>query len=194
MFEPLAWQEAPYQDDHSPLILLTGGFAGGKTDLGCAKVHRFCKQHTDARAFLIRKTTSALTNGLALTFDRFHIQNDPSVEVVQRKSEKVFRYANGSRVYYGRVDWLRQWYEQLRQHNAPIIIFADETHELTVQDWAWLLGLQGIRQKIVSLVEPYAKFLSLPQATVYPSTAADNPYLDAAHRRLLKNFEASFQP
>jgi len=39
--EPVGWQNAPYHNVHSLLIVLAAGFVGGKTDMGCVKVHRF---------------------------------------------------------------------------------------------------------------------------------------------------------
>ena len=98
-FEPLPWQEAPWRDSESQIILLTGSAGGGKSRLAAEKMHGFCLKYPGSTALLLRKSRAVIGNSTLLFLNSEIIGDDPRVN--HKVSEFRFEYENGSVLVYG---------------------------------------------------------------------------------------------
>ena len=190
MFKPLHWQQQAY-DDQSPLLVLTGELACGKTEIGLAMVHRFCAEHDRSSGFLVRQSKLQGQSTLALRYAKTYTQNRP-LSIVEVASRQYFSYSNGCRVFYGGIDPLSDIHRlrsMMSQHN---VIFVDESQDLRLADWHWLLSLSRFNQKIVALPDKHFKLLSLPNPAVHRGTTNDNRYISSDDQRLLQDLQGTF--
>lgn len=168
-------------------MLLTGSAGGGKSRLAAEKLHGFCLKYRGATALLLRKARVSITNSTAELLVRAIIAGDPRVRHVPSKSR--FEYANGSLLIYAGMDDEQQR-ERLRSIGAEggvDIAWMEEATEFDEADYNALIARMRGRaapwRQIILSCNPdapthwiYRRLITGGEATVYYSSAADNPH------------------
>ncbi|MDY6835506.1 MAG: phage terminase large subunit [Chloroflexota bacterium] len=169
------------------MILLTGSAGGGKSRTIAEKLHAYCQEYPGATALLLRKARESLGNSTLLFLDRKVIGDDPNVTMFTSKSR--FEYKNGSVLAWGGM-YNEQQQEQIRsigQDGALDIVWMEEANEFTEDDYnevlARMRGKSAPWRQVILSCNPDHQFHWINQrliqkggATVYYSTARDNPY------------------
>jgi len=194
-YKALPWQEAPWRDKSS-IVLLTGSAGGGKSRLWTEKLHGFCKKYPGATAMFLRKTRSSLINSSVLFMERKVIGTDPNVRHLSSKSR--FEYSNGSIMAYGGMAD-----EEQREHVRSVgvdggldIVALEEATQFEEDDLGEIMprmrGKAAGWSQILLSTNPDApthfinkRLILGGEASVYFSSAADNPFNPPAYREWL---------
>ncbi|MDY6957668.1 MAG: phage terminase large subunit [Halobacteriota archaeon] len=185
-YTPLDWQIPPLRDQ-SFVLLLTGSAGGGKSRVAAEKLNAYCKNYHGATALMMRKSRESMGNSTVLFTHRKVIGQDSQVEFFPSKSR--FEYTNNSILAWGGM-YNEQQQEQIRsigQDGALDIVWMEEANEFTEDDFNEILArMRGKaapwRQIILSCNpdHPYhwinTRLIQGGEATVYYSSAEDNPY------------------
>jgi len=195
-YRPLNWQLTPLRDK-SLVILLTGAAGGGKSRVAAEKLHAFCKKYPSAMALMLRKTRQSMTNSTALFVERTIVGNDPAVHHFPSKHR--FEYSNGSILAYGGMadDEQREQIRSIGQGGSLDIVWMEEATRFTEEDFNEILGRMrgnaGGWRQIILTTNPDApthwikvRLMDKQQATVYYSSAIDNPHNPAEYIDILK--------
>ncbi len=185
-FKPLPWQIKAWRDT-SPILLLTGSAGGGKSRLAAEKLHGFCKKYPGATALMLRKTRESMTNSTVLFMERKVIGNDPSVRHFPSKHR--FEYSNGSILAYGGMknEEQREQIRSIGQDGSVDIAWLEEANRFTEDDFnevlARMRGKAAPWRQVILTTNPdapthwiYKRLMQGGEASVYYSSAADNPY------------------
>lgn len=184
-FEPHPWQEDPWRD-MSTILLLTGSAGGGKSRLAAEKLHGFCLRYSGAQGLLLRKTATSLDNSSLLLLERQVIGDDPRVKHIARRER--FEYENGSVIAYGGMSDAKQR-EKVRSvgvDGGVDICWMEEATQFDEEDFNEVIGRMRGRAapwtQIILTTNPDApghwinmRLILGGEASVYRSSAMDNP-------------------
>jgi PBSX family phage terminase large subunit len=193
VFTPLPWQVAPWRDK-SPALLLTGSAGGGKSDLAAEKMHAFMMKYPGACGLAIRKAREWCSGSVRMALEKA-IGSDKGVQSLDDRID----YQNGSRIYYaGMFDKKQQ--EAMRskkgRNGDPDIAWMEEANAFSRDDYdevnGRLRGNSADWTQVILTTNPdapshwiYKDLMLAGGASVYYSSAKDNPYLPPAyHARL----------
>lgn len=186
LFNPLEWQLAPLRDK-SKIALLTGAAGGGKSRTWAEKIHAFAMKYDGAMGLMIRKTRESMTNSTVLFYERQIVGGDRRVKHYSSKSR--FEYSNGSIVAYGGMkdEEQREQIRSIGQDAGLDFVWMEEATRFEESDLNELLA--RMRGKAAGWVQialstnPGApthwiktRLIDGGQASVYYSSAADNPH------------------
>jgi len=194
-YKPLPWQVAPWRDK-SPVLLLTGSAGGGKSRVAAEKLHGYCLKYPKAQALMLRKIRQSMTNSTVLFMERTVISNDPRVR--HYPSKLRFEYHNGSLLTYGGMA-NREQREQVRSIGAAggiDIAWMEEATGFTEDDYnevlARMRGNAADWRQIILTTNPdapthwiYKDLIENNQASIYYSSAADNPHNPDSYKQSL---------
>jgi hypothetical protein len=178
------------KDDAAFVLLLTGAAGGGKSWLAAQKLHHYCLDHPGTMALALRKTRESMRNSTVLFLWRKivgkaarHIQN-----------AHRFEYPNGSILAYGGMkdEEQREQVRSIGQDGGVDIIWLEEATAFDEEDFNELIartrGKAGPYRQIVLTTNPdapthwiYNRLILGGEATVYYSSAADNPHNPAEY-------------
>lgn len=196
-YKPLPWQVAPWRDK-SPVLLLTGSAGGGKSRLAGEKLHGYCLKYPNTQALMLRKIRQSMTNSTVLFMERTVISNDERVR--HYPSKLRFEYHNGSILTYGGMA-NREQREQVRSIGAAgglDIVWMEEATGFTEDDYnevlARMRGNAADWRQIIMSTNPdapthwiYKDMIEGGQASVYYSSAIDNPHNPESYKQSLQN-------
>ena len=191
-WQPFTWQDAPYHDDTSPTILLTGSVYGGKSTVAAQKVHRHCRDIHGSFWIAGRKTRESCTDSVALALE----------EAIGGAAEHVpshsrFRYPNGSVIVYMGMSTPkeRQKIRSIGHGGGVDGIWLDEGTQFLEADFeAFASRLRGKRGPCQMLIgcNPDSpghwinqRLILGNEAKVYYSHITDNPTASDAYRQRL---------
>lgn len=182
----LKWQIQAY-NCFDFLVLLTGSAGGGKSKLAAEKLHSYCKKYPGAMALALRKTRESMTNSTVLFLERDVIGDDDFVHHCPSKHR--FEYANGSMLAYGGMkdEDQREQIRSIGQAGGVDICWLEEANKFTEDDFQEVLGrMRGTAatwRQIILSTNPdapthwiYKRLIQGGEATVFYSSAADNPH------------------
>lgn len=185
IFTPLPWQIAPWRDQ-SLVMLLAGSAGGGKSSIAAEKVHGYCLRYPGAVGICLRKAREYASKSVVYALKRA-IGDDPSV--VYHKSDMMFHYANGSRIFIAGMkdDAQRQALRSINGNGSADIIWAEEANALTEDDHNELLarlrGNAASWRQIIYSTNPDTpshwikrRLMDGREATVFLSQASDNTH------------------
>ena len=194
-FAPLPWQADAWRCT-DPVMLCTGSAGGGKSHLAAEKLHGFCLRYPGAMALMVRKTRESMVNSTILFVQRRIIGPDP--RVVHLPSKHRFEYANGSILAYGGMadEAQREQIRSVGLAGGVDIAWAEEANRLTEDDYNELLirmrGSAASWRQLILTTNPDAwghwinqRLIMGAQATVFCSSAADNPANPADYQAML---------
>lgn len=194
-YKPLPWQIAPWKDTSS-ILLLTGAAGGGKSRLAGEKLHGYLLRYSRATGLMLRKAREYAGKSILPFMQRTVIGNDPRVHV--NKSEGVFEYDNGSMLFVGGMknDDQREALRSIGQDGSLDIVWMEEANAFTRMDFDEILGrMRGKAaswQQVILSTNPdhpqhwiYLDLILKGQASVYYSSAKDNPYNPPAYHQML---------
>ncbi len=172
--------------DKSRVLLLTGAAGGGKSRCAAEKIHAYLKKYPGATGLMLRKAREWAGKSIVPFMLRTVIGQDPDVHI--NKSESCFVYANGSVLYWGgmRDDDQREALRSIGAEGALDIVWVEEANAFTEDDFNELLArLRGHTapwRQIILTTNPdapthwiYTRLIQKGEASVYYSSAADNP-------------------
>lgn len=186
-FHPLPWQEAPWKDFTSPIVLYTGSSGGGKSLLSAERCHAFCLKYPGATVLVLRKTKDSLRNSTILLMERTVIGKDPRVQ--HRPTSSRFEYTNGSILaYMGMNDEdARERIRSFGQEGGIDMVWMEEATEFDEEDFnevlARMRGKAASWRQLMLSCNPdgpahwiRVRLILGGEATVYYSSAVDNPH------------------
>ncbi|MEK6195791.1 MAG: phage terminase large subunit [Deltaproteobacteria bacterium] len=139
---PLPWQLAPLADQ-ARVVLMTGSAGGGKSRTAAEKLHAFLLKYPGATGLMLRKIKEHAGKSIVPFFE--HLVADDSV--VKRISGSMFRYANGSVLYWGGMQEAsqREGIRSMGKEGGLEMIWLEEAHQFSEQDFNELLArLRGV--------------------------------------------------
>ena len=194
-YKPLPWQIDPWKDKEF-LLLLSGSAGGGKSRLAAEKVHAYLKHYPGSTGLMVRKTRESMVNSTVLFMERKVIGPDPGVRHIQQKHR--FEYDNDSILVYGGMkdEQQRESIRSIGQDGALDIAWMEEATKFREDDFNELLsrmrGKAAPWQQIIVSTNPespyhwiYKRLILGKEASFYPSSAKDNPYLPASYMEVL---------
>lgn len=195
-FDPLPWQEPVWQDK-APVLLLTGSAGGGKSRIAAEKVNAYLLKYPGAMGLLVRKARDSLTNSTVLFYERVIT---PGTGVKHIKTERQFRYPNGSLLVYSGMfdDAQREQVRSVGLAGGVDIAWMEEATAFSESDFDEVSGrlrgaAAGWRQLILT-TNPDApghwihkRLILGGEAKVYYSGALDNRYNPADYLQRLDN-------
>jgi phage terminase large subunit len=185
VFQPFAWQIAPWRDK-SPTLLLTGSAGGGKSIVASEKVHGYLLAYPGATGVGLRKAAEYSSKSI-VPLMQHAIGDDPRVHV--KTSMSRIDYDNGSVFYWGGMKDIHQR-EALRSMRGklgdPDIIWMEEANAFSHDDFdeagARVRGHAAPWTQLILTTNPddpghyiYTDLILGGQASVYYSNAHDNP-------------------
>lgn len=126
-----------YRDRTAPELLLTGPAGTGKTLALLSRLHRTCRKYPGARALIVRKTRTSLTESALVTFERDVLGPGHAIlsPPILRRVRQNYAYPNGSEIIVAGMDKpdrvLSSEYD---------LIYVQEATEISQEDWETLLG------------------------------------------------------
>lgn len=186
VFVPMQWQ-VPVWYDTSPRILLTGGAGGGKTHIGLEKIHAMAMRYPGSSYAICRKTLQSMYASTLPFFCNVVIKDVPGIR--QNKVERIFRYPNGSAIYYFGMDDDKSA-EKIRGIGSTGGLdggLLEEANAFTEKDYNEVCGrLRGQTAPFIQLIlctNPGAsshwinqRLIDGKEASVYESKAIQNTY------------------
>lgn len=186
-YEALPWQRPAWRDK-SLIKLLTGSAGGGKSRLAAEIVNAFCLKYPGATALMLRKTAESAKNSIALFMEHTVMGGENRI-AQHRRSDNRFDYPNGSMLHYGGMkdDYQREKVRSIGAKGGVDLIWLEEAVQFTENDYNELLArlrgdTAGWRQFILT-TNPgapahwiYQRLILKKQATVFKSSALDNPH------------------
>ncbi len=183
-FEPLPWQEEPWRDTSS-VMLLTGSAGGGKSYLAANKVHGYLLKYPESTGLILRKSRAIMSNSTLVFLRREVIGRDPRVKL--RAADFRFEYDNGSILVYGGMKDADQR-ERIRSvglKGGVDIAWLEEATQFDEEDFnevlARMRGTAAPWRQIILTTNPDApghwinvRLILGREASVYYSNAADN--------------------
>jgi phage terminase large subunit len=176
----------PFWRDKSKVILLTGSAGGGKSRAALEKVNGFMLKYPNATGLMLRKAREYAGKSLVPMMRRTVTGNDPQIAML--KSDSQFVYPNGSVLYWGGMknDEQREALRSIGGDGSVDIIFIEEATAFSEDDFNELLarlrGKAAPWRQIILATNPdapshwiYKRLILGGGATVYTSSAADNP-------------------
>lgn len=196
-YTPLPWQLAPLYDK-SRVLLLTGAAGGGKSRLAAEKGNAFSLKYPGATGLMVRKTRDAANKScVPLMWDK--VIGGERSGIRFNKSEHIFHYPNGSTIYTGGMndEGQREAIRSIGSEGGLDWIWIEEANKLTEQDFNELVArLRGTaapwRQIILNTNPDYPahwinqRLIIGREASIYYSSAKDNPYLPAEYLDMLE--------
>lgn len=186
VFDPLPWQIKPMRDK-SPILLLTGSAGGGKSRVAAEKIHAYCLKYPGAVGVIGRKDKTTARRSVVQVL-RYKVQEGTEWGYYV-KSEGVFQYLNGSRIWVVgmRDEEQREALRSIDRDGAIDIAWFEEANKFSLADHNELLGRMRGRaagwSQIIYSTNPDAPTHWIYQilikgygATVIYSGAKDNPY------------------
>lgn len=186
VYNPLAWQVAPWRST-APVLLLTGSAGGGKSRLAAEKVHGFCKRYAGATGLLLRKAREYAGKSIIPFLLQTVIGSDPLV--LFRKGDNTFSYSNGSTLYIGgmRDDSQREGVRSIGPKGGLDIVWMEEASQFTETDYnevtARIRGAAAPWTQVILTTNPghpshwiKRRLIDGGEAEVFYSGAQDNPY------------------
>lgn len=186
-FEPLDWQVEPYKD-HASILLLTGSAGGGKSKLAAQIIHRDMLAYRGMMGLILRKTRESMNNSTVLFYERrIAVANK---HIKHNRSLHRFEYEDtDSIVAYGGMkdEEQREQIRSIGQDGGLDRVWMEEANRFEESDFNELLarmrGTASPYTQIVLTTNPDAphhfikvRLMDLGLASVYFSSAADNPY------------------
>lgn len=197
-FRPLPWQIAPL-NDRSPVMLLTGSAGGGKSRVAAEKIHAYCLKYPGATALILRKAREWNSRSV-LPFFWHSVVGGEASGIVFRRSEGAFYYQNGSVVYTGGMldERQREAIRSIGGEGGLDIVWMEEANAFTREDFEEVLGrlrhTAADWQQIILTTNPAGAkhwikrdLIDGRQASVYYSSAADNPHNSPAYLERLNS-------
>jgi phage terminase large subunit len=194
---PLPWQIAPWKDK-SPTLLLTGSAGGGKSRLAAEKINGYCWKYPGSCWLMLRKAREWTNNSVVPFFWNTILGCDPRIRY--NKSEGAFYYPNGSVVYSGGMldDKQRESVRSIGGAGGLDGAWMEEATAFSRKDREEIEG--RIRhtaapwQQLILTTNPdhprhwiYTDLIQGGMASVYYSTAKDNPHNPPAYLVRLNN-------
>lgn len=186
VYKPLTWQISPLRDK-SPIMLLTGSAGGGKSRLAAEKVHAYMLKYPGAVGIVGRKDKTSARKSVVQVLR--HRVMDGTTWGAYNKTEAVFRYNNGSRLWVVgmRDEEQREALRSIDKDGAIDIAWWEEANKLAEQDHNETLGRMRGRaapwSQVIYTTNPdapthwiYKRLIKDGEASVYYSGAKDNPY------------------
>ena len=182
----LAWQ-FPALYDRSKVILLSGSAGGGKSRTGLEIIHRYMQQYPGSTGLMMRKAREWTEKSIVPFLKQAVIGKSKVAE--HKKGDKLFRYKNGSTLYYGGMkdDDQRESVRSIGGDGGLDIALFEEANAFSEDDWNEMIGRMrgkaGPYYQTIFMTNPDApnhwinrRFILGKQATVYYSGAKDNPF------------------
>ena len=195
-YQPLPWQIEPWKDK-SLILLLTGSAGGGKSRLAGEKIHAGMLKYPGATGLMLRKAREYTGKSIVPFMERTVIGRDPRVALI--KSESLFRYNNGSMLFWGgmRDDDQREALRSIGQDGSLDFVWIEEANAFSRQDIDELLarmrGKAAGWVQIILTTNPdipthwiYQDLIGKGGAAVYYSGAKDNPYNPPMYLEILQ--------
>lgn len=189
----LDWQVAPY-NDQSKILLLTGSAGGGKSRLYGQMMHRDMLDYEGAMGLILRKTRESMNNSTVLFYEREIVGKMLNKRVKHNKSLHRFEYDTGSIVAYGGMkdEEQREQIRSIGQSGGLDRVWMEEANRFIEADLNEILArMRGIATPYTQIgltTNPDApqhfiktRLIDGGQASVYFSSAADNPHLPASY-------------
>jgi len=186
-YDPLPWQIAPWQD-RSAVLLLTGAAGGGKSRFAAEKIHAYCLKYSGATAVIARKVKASMAAGTMLFLRRKVVGNDPNVRFIDSPKSR-FEYKNGSILQFiGMQDEnARENLRSIGQDGAIDIFWGEEATQFEEEDHNALIarmrGKAAPWRQMIYTCNPgpplhwiYRRLIQANEASVYYSSARDNPH------------------
>lgn len=184
IFNPFAWQIAPWRDTSS-VVLLTGSAGGGKSRLAAEKIHALCLRYPNAQGLMLRKTRQSMTNSTVLFMERVIVGGTGGVVHVASKNR--FEYPNRAILAYGGMadDEQRQQVRSIGQAGGVDFVWMEEATAFTEDDYnevtARMRGQAAPFRQVILTTNPDApthwinkRLICGGEARVYYSSASDN--------------------
>lgn len=185
-YDPLPWQ-LPALRDKSPIVLLTGSAGGGKSRCAAEKIHAFMLKYPGATGLVLRKAREFVSKS-AVPMLWHKVMGGVKSGVDMVKSDSLFRYKNGSMLWWGGMkdDDQREALRSIGQDGALDFVWMEEANRFTSKDFDEILGrMRGKAadwNQILLSTNPDAprhwineRLIKGKQAHVYYSSAIDNP-------------------
>ena len=186
IFEPLAWQVAPWRDK-SLIVLLDGPAGTGKSHVWAYKMDALMRKYPGSMGLIVRKTRESMTNSTLLFLEYVVIGDDPHVKL--KRQQKRFEYANGSILAYGGMkdEAQREAIRSIGIQGGVDFIWIEEAHQLKLADFEELLPrlrgrAAGWRQIMLSTNPDsdqhwiYRRLILGGEASRYIAQTKDNTY------------------
>lgn len=185
-YTPLPWQVPAFRDK-SLVVLLTGSAGGGKSRCALEKLHAFMLKYPGATGLMLRKARE-FVNKSSVPMMYHTVMGSAKSGVEMLKSDSLFRYPNGSMLWWGGMkdDDQREAIRSIGQSGGLDFVVMEEGNAFTEDDFNELLGrMRGMAadwRQILIATNPDApnhwineRLIKGKQAKVYYSSAVDNP-------------------
>lgn len=162
------------------------------------KAHGFCLRYPGATVLMLRKIRATMSNSTLLFVARKVIGRDP--RVVHKQKDFRFEYSNGSILAYGGMkdDEQREYIRSLGQDGGVDMCWMEEATQFDEEDYNEVLArMRGVAAgwtQIMLSTNPEGpdhwinhRLILKQEASVYYSSALDNPYLPDEYIDTLKN-------
>jgi len=160
-------------------ILIEGPAGTGKTRAILEKIHFLCEyKYPGMRALVCRKTRKSLTESALVTFEEKVLPADSAVKAGPSRGHRdVYRYANGSEIVIGGLDYP----ERLFSTEFDVIAIFEAT-ETTLNDY------ESLHRALRNGVMPYQQIICDCNPS-YPSHWLNQRAAGTRMTRLLSRFE-----
>lgn len=185
-YTPYDWQ-LPVLRDKSPIVLLTGSAGGGKSRVAGEKINAFMWKYPGATGLVLRKARE-FVNKSAVPMLYHSVMGGARSGIEQIKSNSLFRYPNGSMLWWGGMsdDDQREAVRSIGQEGGLDFVWMEEATAFTEEDFnevlARMRGNAANWRQIILSTNPDAplhwinqRLILGKQAHVYLSSAEDNP-------------------
>lgn len=173
-------------------MVLTGSAGGGKSRVAAEKLHAFMLRYPGATGLAMRKARQYASKSVVPLLRHSVIGPHPGVTFY--KSDMVFEYRNGSMIYIGgmRDDEQREAIRSIGPAGALDIVWMEEANAFTENDYnevlARMRGRAAPWTQVMLTTNPdasthwiHTRLIVPREASVYKSTAHDNPFLPKSY-------------
>ena len=157
MFAELARRYIPYGSNRELLdstdneVLLSGAAGTGKSRACLEKIHAAMQKYPGARALIVRKTRSSLSQSGLFTFEKYVLgDGHPLIATgAHRQFRQSYRYDNGSEIIVGGMDKTTAI-----MSTEYDLIYVQEAIELSEEEW------ESLTTRLRNYKMPYQQLLA----------------------------------
>ena len=203
-FKPEEWQKNVMRDI-SPVVLLTGSGGGGKSRVGYEKMVAFALRYPGSNCLALRKELDDCNRSIVPTLDdHILVSLMEKVEgqkprVIKKASSRCYYFDNGSRLWWGGMRNVaeRKAIRSMGAGGGLDFILMEEAIEFDEEDYDEvknrLRGMAAPWRQLIIMTNPDAplhwinrRLIVGGEASVYLSSADDNPYVPKGYAQQLR--------